>query len=239
MIECRGLVKRFGKFEALKGVDIEVKRGEIFGLVGPNGAGKTTAVRILTGIMKPDAGSVKVLGMDITKDGEKIRKRIGYLPEEPHLYENLTPRELFEFFFDIYEVPKSERSARFEKLISLVGLKERSDDRIEVFSKGMRHKLSFARCLLNNPEVLFLDEPTMGLDPATAIQIRQYIASLKNNSHAILLCTHYMNEAELLCDQISFIINGKIVEAGTPKGLKSKYKVKDLDQVFVRVLDKG
>jgi ABC-2 type transport system ATP-binding protein len=238
MIRCQDVSKKFDGFEALKNVSFEVKEGEIFGLVGPNGAGKTTCARILSGIMKQDSGSVTIGKFDISKDSLEARKVIGYLPEEPHLYEELTALEILNFFADIYEIPNEMREKRFKKLLSLVGLTERKNDKISVFSKGMRHRLALARSLINEPSILILDEPTMGLDPATAIQIREFILSMKGAGKTIFLCTHYMDEADMLCDRIAIIVGGRIVRSGTPEYLKKSVSKERVIEIIPKNMSK-
>jgi ABC-2 type transport system ATP-binding protein len=189
-------------------------------MTGLSGAGKTTMARILSGIMNPDSGSVIIKGLDISRNSIEVRRIIGYLSEEPHLYEDMTATEVLDFFADIYDLPKEGRSEKFKRLLGLVGLQDRKDDRIAVFSKGMRHRLALARALINDPSVLILDEPTMGLDPATAMQIREFILGMRGTDSTIFMCTHYMNEADMLCDRLAIIVGGRIVKSGTPEELK-------------------
>lgn len=230
MIEISGLRKRFGDFWAVDGVDLTVKEGELFGIVGPNGAGKTTMVRILCGALKPTEGRVLVNGHDVTKEPTLVKSLIGYLPEEPNLYERLTPRKLLKYFADLHDVKDPD----IDGLLDMVGLQDRSESRIATFSKGMRQRLAIARALLNDPSILILDEPTMGLDPATARTVREFIASHKEK-RTILMCTHYLPEAEELCDRVGVMTAGRFAAKGTIQELKAATGRGDatLEDVFV------
>jgi ABC-2 type transport system ATP-binding protein len=221
LIEIINLTKRFGKITAVEDLNLKIEEGELFGIVGPNGAGKTTIVRILCGAMKPTAGTVRVGGYDILKEPIKVKAMLGYLPEEPNLYERLTPKSLLRFFGELYGVEDS--GDRVDELLSLVGLSERSDSRISTFSKGMRQRLAIARTLIHDPEILILDEPTMGLDPGAARSIREFIAEQASRK-TILMCTHYMDEAEQLCDRVGILNDGKLVAVGKPDELKKRVK---------------
>jgi ABC-2 type transport system ATP-binding protein len=235
LIEFNNLTKRFGNILALDHVTLKIKKGEIFGIAGPNGAGKTTLVRMLCTALHPDSGTVLVDGHDITKNEVEIKRLIGYLPEEPNLYERLSARRFLDFFGQLYEA--GGRKERIDEVLEMVGLSERADDRISTFSKGMRHRLSLARTILHDPKILILDEPTMGLDPAVAIAIRDLIHSMKGDK-TVILCTHYMDEAEKLCDRMAILNQGRVVILGTPGELKEKAggelkKEVTLDEVFV------
>jgi len=236
MIRFERVTKRFQKITALRELTLEIKRGETFGLVGPNGAGKTTAIRILCGVLKPTSGRVFVAGMDVSERSSEVKRLIGYLPEEPNLYERMTPRQLLRFFASLYEVEDAD--ARIEELLALVGMEEKADVRIATFSKGMRQRISIARALLHDPEILILDEPTMGLDPLTAREVREFIASL-NGKKTVLLCTHYMPEAEQLCQRVGILHRGKLVVLGSPAELKAElaregWESPTLEDVFLR-----
>ncbi len=236
MIQFERVTKRFQNITALSELTLSIKKGEIFGLVGPNGAGKTTAIRILCGALKPTSGRVTVAGMDVGERGTEVKRLIGYLPEEPNLYERMTPRQLLRFFASLYEVEDAE--ARIEELLTLVGMEEKVDVRIATFSKGMRQRISIARALLHDPEILILDEPTMGLDPLTAREIREFVASF-NGRKTVLLCTHYMPEAEQLCDRVGILHRGRLVALGSPEQLKAEleqdgWESPTLEDVFLR-----
>ncbi len=219
MIRITNLSKKFGKVTALDGIDLEIKKGELFSIVGPNGAGKSTIVRILCGSLRPNKGSISVNGFDIIHDPIKVKSSIGYLPEEPNLYERLTARELLEFFGNLYDV--NDKEGRIKELLEFVGLSDRAEYKISTFSKGMRQRLAIARALLNDPPILILDEPTMGLDPGAARSIREFIYHQKGKK-TILLCTHYLDEAEELCDRMAVLNYGKISVVGSPDELKKE-----------------
>ena len=250
MIEINSLTKRFGKITALNELNLSVKKGELLGIIGPNGAGKTTAIRIISCILHPDQGQVKVGGYDVLKNPLEIKSMIGYLPEEPNLYERFKAYDLLKYFGELYGVPKDLLDSRIEELLELVGMTNRAQHRINTFSKGLRQRIGIARALVHDPEIIIFDEPTMGLDPATAITIREFIGGLKGKK-TIILCTHYMDEADLLCDRVAILNQGQILDMGTPKELKSqihgdlilkidlKYpdKISESDFSFVRSLE--
>ncbi|BAW32290.1 MAG TPA: ABC transporter ATP-binding protein [Methanothermobacter sp.] len=223
MIEVESVRKSFGKILALDDISFRVDKGELLGVIGPNGAGKTTAIRIIACILHPDKGSVKVAGLDVTQEPIKVKSMIGYLPEEPNLYERFTPRNLLRYFGELYGVPRHVLNHRIDELLQLVGMEDRADDQINTFSKGLRQRVGIARALIHDPPILILDEPTMGLDPATATSIREFIRGLKGDK-TMILCTHYMEEADYLCDRVAILNQGRILDVGTPQELKSKIK---------------
>ena len=208
--------------EALRGISFEIERGELFGLLGPNGAGKTTTIKILTTLLLPTAGSARVLGFDPARQPRQVRSRIGYVfGGERGLYDRLSALDNLRYFADLYRVPVAEKRRRIDELLELVGLKGRERERVETYSRGMRQRLHIARGLLHDPEVLFLDEPTIGLDPIGARELRETISGLREVGKTILLTTHYMFEADALCDRIAVIANGTFVAEGTPADLKA------------------
>jgi ABC-2 type transport system ATP-binding protein len=221
MIKIDSLNKSFGKIKALDNLNLDIKRGELLGIIGPNGAGKTTAIRITSCILKPDSGNILVDGMSIHQEQINIKSMIGYLPEEPNLYERFKAKDLLRYFAELYDVPKEKIDDRIWELLELVGMSNRADDRINTFSKGLRQRIGIARALLHDPQILIFDEPTMGLDPATSHNIREFIRKLKGKK-TIILCTHYMDEADALCDRVAILNQGKILDIGTPQELKSK-----------------
>ncbi|MPW39259.1 ATP-binding cassette domain-containing protein [Thermococcus sp. 101 C5] len=225
--------------EAVKGISFKVKKGELFGLLGPNGAGKTTTIKMLTTLLEPTGGEAKILGYDIKKDAREIRKRINLVAEgERTLYWRLSAYENLKYFARIYYVPKREEKERIERLLKLVGLWERKDDLVMNYSRGMKQRLAIAKALINDPEVLFLDEPTLGLDVQSSIFVREFIRKLVDEKgKTVLLTTHYMVEAEQLCDRIAIIDHGKIIALDTPDGLKKL--VKDEDVVEIRLKWEG
>jgi ABC-2 type transport system ATP-binding protein len=217
-----GTVRRRSKeIEAVRGISFAVEPGELFGLLGPNGAGKTTTIKMLITLLIPTAGSARVLGLDVVRQAHEVRKRIGYVfGGERGVYERLSGYDNLRYFAELYGVPAREQKRRIEELLELVGLKGREHERAEGYSRGMKQRLHVARGLLHDPEVLFLDEPTIGLDPVGAREVRATIASLTEAGKSVLLTTHYMFEADALCDRIAVISKGSIVAEGTPLELK-------------------
>jgi ABC-2 type transport system ATP-binding protein len=216
MIEAYDLHRRYGTKEAVAGISFQVRPGEIFGLLGPNGAGKTTTIRMLTGQIEPTGGQARVAGYDVVKERELLKRCIGVVFEEQNLYERLSARQNLEFACWLYGLS----TARVDEVLGLVGLRERARDPIKKFSNGMRQRTMIARALLHKPQVLFLDEPSRGLDPIAANEIRQNIVRLSQEGMTILLTTHIMEEADQLCQRVAFIVNGKIVANDTPRNLK-------------------
>ena len=219
-----GMLKREKKdVEAVRGVTFGIERGELFGLLGPNGAGKTTTIKMLITLLLPSGGSARVLGHDVVADPREVRRHIGYVfGGDRGLYERLSALDNLRYFAELYAVPPREQRQRIGALIELVGLSGREKERVEGFSRGMRQRLHIARGLLHDPEVLFLDEPTIGIDPVGARELRGTIAALREQGKTILLTTHYMFEADELCDRIAVISSGQIVAEGTPAGLKQR-----------------
>ena len=208
--------------EAVKGISFEVREGELFGLLGPNGAGKTTTIKMLITLLLPTSGSARVLGYDVVNDPREVRKRIGYVfGGEKGLYERLSALDNLRYFSELYGVVPREQRGRIAEVLELVGLTGREKERVEGYSRGMRQRLHVARGLLHDPPVLFLDEPTIGVDPVGARDLRATIAALADAGKTILLTTHYMFEADSLCDRIAVIANGRIVGEGTPQHLKN------------------
>src|SRR3954466_15564016 len=213
--------RRVKEIEAVKGVSFEIEKGELFGLLGPNGAGKTTTIKMLITLLIPTSGTATVLGHDVVKDPREVRKRIGYVfGGERGVYERLSGYDNLRYFAELYGVPPKTQKPRIEELLELVGLKGREHERTEGYSRGMKQRLHVARGLLHDPEVVFLDEPTIGLDPVGARELRATIGTLTEAGKTILLTTHYMFEADALCDRIAVISKGEIVAEGTPDELK-------------------
>ncbi|HEY7016879.1 MAG TPA: ABC transporter ATP-binding protein [Gaiellaceae bacterium] len=219
-----GTVRRKAmEIEAVRGIDFEVAEGELFGLLGPNGAGKTTTIKMLITLLIPTSGTARVLGLDVVRDALAVRRRIGYVfGGERGVYDRLSGYDNLRYFAELYGVPPREQKHRILELLELVGLKGREHERAEGYSRGMKQRLHVARGLLHDPEVLFLDEPTIGLDPVGARDVRATIASLTEAGKTVLLTTHYMFEADALCDRIAVISRGEIVAEGTPADLKRR-----------------
>lgn len=226
------LIKKRQIVEAVRGISFDVEFGELFGLVGPNGAGKTTTIKMLTTLLTPTSGTAKVLGFDIVKDVVEIRRRIGVIfGGERGLYYRVSGRENLRYFADLYGVSILKREKRISDLLDMVGLSDRADSKVEGYSRGMKQRLHIAKGLINDPELIFMDEPTIGLDPQAARDTRAMIKQLVQNGKTILLTTHYMFEADELCRRIGVIANGEIVALDTPQGLKRF--VKDISVVEV------
>ena len=219
-----GTVRRRSlEVEAVRGVSFEIAEGELFGLLGPNGAGKTTTIKMLITLLIPTSGSARVLGHDVVDDARWVRKHIGYVfGGDRGLYERLSALDNLRYFAELYAVEPRGQRARIDELLELVGLKGREKERVEGYSRGMRQRLHIARGLLHDPPVVFLDEPTIGVDPVGARELRATIASLTAAGKTVLLTTHYMFEADALCDRIAVIANGEIVAQGTPGQLKAR-----------------
>ncbi len=235
-ISTQGIVKRKKqKIQALNNISFDIKKGEIFGLLGQNGAGKTTTIKILITLLAPTSGQAKVLGYNTFGQEKNIRSRINFVfGGERCLYWRLSARDNLIYFADLYKINKKVRDKRIKDIIELVGLKDRADDKVETYSKGMKQKLQIARGLINDPEILFLDEPTIGLDPISALELRKIIKMLSSQGKTILLTTHYMYEADELCDRIAIMDKGNIISLDTPENLK-KFN-KDISVIEVKTL---
>lgn len=220
-IVVRDLTKTFNDIVAVNHISFEIEQGEIFGLLGPNGAGKTTTLSMLSTMLKPSSGTAEIQGINIEKDEDGVRKAIGIVFQDQSLDEELTARENMDFHGRLYRIPPEIRKQRIDELLHLVELQERKDDIVKTFSGGMRRRLEIARGLLHHPSVLFLDEPTLGLDPQTRNHLWQYIATLsKEKNITIILTTHYMEEADRLCNRVAIIDHGTIIALDTPQNLK-------------------
>jgi len=242
-VEVRGLTREyttrsfFGSVskvtKALDGVDFAVKRGELFGLIGPNGAGKTTTIKILTTLLTQTQGDAFILGLDVRKELYEIRRRIGIVfGGERGLYNRVSAIDNLKYFSDLYGVDPAVARERIPQLLKVVGLEDRAEEKVEKYSRGMKQRLHIAKALVHDPELLFLDEPTIGLDPGGARDIRGMIREMKSQGKTILLTTHYMFEAEELCERVGVISKGKIVALDTPSALKGS--VKDISVVELR-----
>jgi ABC-2 type transport system ATP-binding protein len=234
MIVAKNLCKYFGDIKAVDGVTFSVEKGEIFGFLGPNGAGKTTTINVLCTLMKPTSGEASINGYDVSKDPYNVRRSIGLIFQDPSLDDRLTATENLDFHGMIYNIPKPTREERKKELLEMVDLWDRRKDQVKTFSGGMKRRLEIARGLLHQPRILFLDEPTLGLDPQTRSHIWNYIHSLRDEQEiTIFMTTHYMDEAEN-CDRIAIIDNGKIVAMDIPDNLK---KMVGGDIITLKTLD--
>ena len=207
--------------EAVRGISFEIREGELFGLLGPNGAGKTTTIKMLITLLIPTSGTARVLGHDVVKDAKWVRERIGYVfGGDRGLYERLSAFDNLRYFAELYGVDPKVQRARIHELLELVGLEGREKERVEGYSRGMRQRLHIARGILHDPPVVFLDEPSIGVDPVGARELRAMIAGLRDAGKTVLLTTHYMFEADELCDRIAVVAHGRILAEGTPRDLK-------------------
>ena len=233
-IEVHELTRNYNGLRALDGISFNVEPGEIFGFLGPNGAGKTTTIRILTGQLRPTSGSARVMGCDVVNERQKLKPKIGVLFESQNLYDRMSARDNLRFYARLYRVPR----ARVEVILAQVGLAERAGDKVQGYSNGMKQRLLIARALLHEPQVLFLDEPTRGLDPHIARDIRRIVADLAKSGITVFLTTHYMEEADQLSNRVAFIDQGRIVALDTPDNLKMQYGESDkttLEDIFVKL----
>lgn len=219
-IKAEGLTRKFGSLLAVNQVSFEVRKGEVFGLLGPNGAGKSTTIRMLTTLLTPTSGRAEVAGYDVVKEPAKVRQRIGLVGEKAFLYNRLTSYENLEFFGKLYGLDSKTIRERAEKWVSRLHMSDWMHTMVMFFSTGMKQRINIARALLTEPEVLFLDEPTLGLDPQTTLAIRNFIRELKEHGVTVVLTTHDMYDAEVLCDQVAIIDHGKIVAVDTVENLK-------------------
>lgn len=219
----RGVVKRFGDVVAVNGLDLQVRAGACFGLLGPNGAGKSTAMRILTGQAIADAGQASVLGFELPAESKLARARLGICPQESNLDVDLGVRDVLEVFARLYRVPVAERSAAVDRALALAGLEARARDQAVKLSGGMQRRLLIARALIHDPELVLLDEPTVGLDPQVRQEIWSLIVSLREQGATVLMSTHYIEEAERLTDRVAIVSAGRVVAEGTPVELIQRY----------------
>jgi len=225
-IAVENLAKRFDAVEAVSGISFAVEKGELFGFLGPNGAGKTTTINMLTGLAHPDSGAMRIGGIDCTKRSMRAQALIGVVPDESNLYPELTGFDNLCFCAALYGLTKNERQARARELLEAFGLTQAADRRFGTYSKGMKRKLTIAAGIIQKPEVLFLDEPTTGIDVASARQLRQLIKDLHQSGTTIFLTTHYIEEAERLCDRIAFIVSGRIIQIDTIERLLQPFQGK-------------
>ncbi|MDF2615110.1 MAG: putative sodium extrusion transporter, ATP-binding protein [Clostridia bacterium] len=224
------------EFLAVDDVSFDVQKGEIYGILGPNGAGKTTLLRMLGGILSPTSGSIKIAGYDYAEDRNSAKKKIGYLSGNTKLYGRISPRELFSMFGTLYEMTREEIGSMTEDIIKIMDMESFVDNRIENLSTGQTQRTSIARCLIHSPEIYIFDEPTLGLDVLSSHAIIEFMKSEREKGKVVLYSTHYMEEAESLCDKILMIHQGKIIAQGTPKDLKERSETDNLRDVFIKLV---
>ena len=234
IIIVKNLIKKFGHFVANDNLSFEIEKGEIFGFLGANGAGKTTTIKILTGLSKPTSGEITVAGFDIYSDTEKIKKNIGYMSQKFSLYEDLTVFENIRFYASIYGMKKNIIKEKSDKLLSKLNIEKYRNELIKSLPLGWKQKLAFSIAIFHNPKIVFLDEPTGGVDPITRRMFWEMIYETANNGITIFVTTHYMDEAEY-CDRVSIMDKGKIVALDKPENLKIQYNAKNIDEVFVKI----
>ncbi|HMK47697.1 MAG TPA: ATP-binding cassette domain-containing protein [Methanocella sp.] len=234
-IEVKGLTKKFGAFTAVDNISFEVKDREIFGFLGPNGAGKSTTIRMLCTLARPTGGDAIVNGYDLIKEPVKVRESIGLVAEKMIMYDQLTAAENLRFFGNLYNMPKQKIETRIDELLKLVNMTEWKNTQIKKFSTGMRQRINVVRALLTEPKIIFMDEPTLGLDPQTTLSIRELIRDINKNGTTVILTTHAMAEAEALSNRIAIIDHGKIIALDTSHELKKLVKGNDLTMFNVKI----
>lgn len=234
-ITIDNLVKKYGEITAVDRLSLEIRSEESFGLLGPNGAGKTTTINILCGLVKPTSGTVKVAGYNVQKDAQRIHQMIGVCPQDTAITAYLTGRENAELFGKLYGMPKQEIKSRVDELLKKLGLIDDANRRAGNYSGGMKRRLNLIMALVHDPEILFLDEPTVGMDPQSRLAVWDFIGEVKKRGKTILLTTHYMEEAEQMCDRVGIIDHGKLIALGAPKQLNEKFREKNLEDVFIQL----
>jgi len=234
-IEIVNLVKRFGDIIAVDDLTFTVAKGEIFGLLGPNGAGKSTTINILTGLIEPTGGSTRVGGFDVVNDGEKVHGIIGLCPQETSYFKYLTGRENIELFGNLHGMPKDILRNRATMLLEKIGLTEAADRKTGQYSGGMVRRVNLAMALIHDPEIAFLDEPTVAMDPQSRRATWEFIEEQKRNGKTVILTTHYIEEAEALADRVGIIDHGKLIALDIPKVLMDEHGAEDLEQVFIEL----
>ena len=232
-IVIENLTKKFEDVTAVDDLSLEIEKGELFGLLGPNGAGKTTVIKVLCGLLEPTSGSVHVGGYDVRKETAKVKELIGVCPQDTAAYPFLSGRENVELFGNLHTMPKEKLRKNTEELLGKMGLSEDANRRLGKYSGGMKRRINLIMALVHDPETAFLDEPTVAMDPQSRHAVWDFIRELGKRGKTIILTTHYMEEAEELCDRVGIIDHGKLIALGSPKQLRDKFKAKDLEEVFI------
>ena len=234
-VSIEGLTKDYGSVRAVDGLDLVIPKAEVFGLLGPNGSGKTTTINCLTGLLKPTEGTIRVMGLDVQEKGPEAREVMGVSPQETAIYPYLTGEENIRLFGELYSVPRKTLDARVDYVLEKLGLLDEARRRVGKYSGGMKRRVSIAMALVTDPKVVLLDEPTVGMDPQARRAVWDFIVELRDRGKTIVLTTHYMEEADELCDEVGIIDHGKLIELGTPENLREKYRARDLEDVFIRL----
>jgi ABC-2 type transport system ATP-binding protein len=229
------LTKRFEDVIAVNGLSLEIEKGELFGLLGPNGAGKTTVINVLCGLLEPTSGSVRVGGYDVQKEPKRVKEMIGVCVQETAVYPYLTGRENVELFGNLHAMSKERLRKNTDELLEKIGLREDARRRVGKYSGGMKRRINLIMALVHDPEIAFLDEPTVAMDPQSRHAVWDFIRELKKRGKTVILTTHYMEEAEELCDRVGIIDRGKLIALGSPDQLKEKFGVKNLEEVFIQL----
>lgn len=239
MIELKGLTKRYGNLVAVDNLNLLIPKGEIFGFIGPNGAGKTTTINMIGGILAPTSGTVMICGINMESDPEKAKRKIGFIPERPYLYEKLTGMEFLKFIADLYGVGDDVFLIKSQEKLEMFFLSDWSDDLIESYSHGMKQRLVMAAALVHDPEVIIVDEPMVGLDPLAIKMVKNLFRNLAKQGTTIFISTHTLKVAEDICDRIGIIHKGSLIASGTPENLKRQVNETDadLEQVFIRLTE--
>jgi ABC-2 type transport system ATP-binding protein len=237
MIELSALTKRYGTFAAVKGIDLTVPKGELFGFLGPNGAGKTTSLRMIAGILRPSSGTVRIGGIDVWAEPVRAKMKLGFIPDRPFIYEKLTGAEFLRFVAGLYEQEGPEVEHRARELMALFDLEEWRDELVESYSHGMRQKLIISSAFVHRPEVIVVDEPMVGLDPKAARILKDLFREYTRRGHTIMMSTHTLEVAEAMCDRIAIIQNGVIRACGTMADLRASAEsgTEGLEQIFLRL----
>jgi ABC-2 type transport system ATP-binding protein len=234
-IVIENLTKKFEDVTALDSLSLEIEKGELFGLLGPNGAGKTTLIKVLCGLLEPTSGSANVAGYDIRKEAAKVKELIGVCPQDATAYSFLTGRENVELFGNLEAMPKEKLKKNADELLEKMSLTEDADRRLGKYSGGMKRRINLIIALVHDPEIAFLDEPTVAMDPQSRHAVWDFIKELERKNKTIILTTHYMEEAQELCDRVGIIDHGKLIALGTPKQLMDKFQAKNLEEVFIEL----